>query len=640
METRRNPRRQRKEQQRQAQARKAEATVRAAALRPSRKTAITWQVILVAIALAMWIPALPSIDPYRLNDFGLVSVLSPAFYVSLGLLTIGFGLALRQRHMPSWVLLLYIVAFIVITRATLPLAYATPRYPWTYKHVGVVDYILRKGIVDPAIDIYFNWPGFFAFSALFTQLTGLSLYAQALWAQLFFNLLYLGPLLLLFKACSSDRRLVWLALWLFFALNWVGQDYYAPQAMGFFFYLAIVGVILTWLKAEPAGAESSRLRGGLVALRDRVLRGVTHVDGERRPANLTQYASLTAMVIVFYAAIVSSHQLTPFMTLASVLALAIFGYCRPRLLPILLAVLCSAWILYVAYTWLGVNLDWIVDSVGSVFSNAKKNLIDLSRSSVGRRTVALTCRMLTAGVFGLAILGAIRRVRKGYWDRSAAVLLIAPFPLLAAQSYGGEMLFRIYLFMLPCAAFFVAALLYPVEATLTSYRTTFLTIVLSGVLLAAFMLAHYGDEKVHYVSPADLEAAKYVYERAPRGSLVLTGTLDAPVKFEGYEQFAHQAIGDLLLDRGVTRSPSHPYTFGATEMAILEGVMADERYPAAYLLITRSDRETVNTYHIEPPGPLDIMAAKLLQSGRFVVVYANADAQVLVYKHAPAGTAQ
>ena len=38
---------------------------------------------------------------------------------------------------------------------------------------------------------------------------------------------------------------------------------------------------------------------------------------------------------------------------------------------------------------------------------------------------------------------------------------LSPLPLIVANSYGGEMVFRVYLFALPFVAFFAAASLFP-----------------------------------------------------------------------------------------------------------------------------------------------------------------------------------
>ena len=94
--------------------------------------------------------------------------------------------------------------------------YGTLRYSWAYKHVGIVDYILRTGTVDPTIGvggIYHNWPGFFAGSALLTSLAGSpDALRIATWAPLVFNLMNLVVLRYVFRGLTRNTRLIWLGL--------------------------------------------------------------------------------------------------------------------------------------------------------------------------------------------------------------------------------------------------------------------------------------------------------------------------------------------------------------------------------------------------------------------------------------------
>ena len=70
---------------------------------------------------------------------------------------------------------MHLVTFIAVIHATPAILYGTLRYSWAFKHVGIVDYILRNGSVDPTLPvggIYHNWPGFFTGSALMTSIAG------------------------------------------------------------------------------------------------------------------------------------------------------------------------------------------------------------------------------------------------------------------------------------------------------------------------------------------------------------------------------------------------------------------------------------------------------------------------------------
>ena len=147
-----------------------------------------------------------------------------------------------------------------------------PAFNVVWRHAGVTDYVMTTGRVNPDIDAYFNWPGFFILAALVTRTAGLdSALGLSGWAPVAFELLYLPALVVISRAFTADRRLAWVAVWLFYVTNWVGQDYLSPQAMGYLLYLAMVAVILTALSRRAAPDLAGwRERGTRLLLRLRI----------------------------------------------------------------------------------------------------------------------------------------------------------------------------------------------------------------------------------------------------------------------------------------------------------------------------------------------------------------------------------
>jgi hypothetical protein len=75
----------------------------------------------------------------------------------------------------------------------------------------------------------------------------------AAWVPALSNLIYLVPLWLIFRALTTDRRLVWLGLFVFVFGNWVGQDYMSPQGFNILLYLTVLAILLTWFRrGDPA----------------------------------------------------------------------------------------------------------------------------------------------------------------------------------------------------------------------------------------------------------------------------------------------------------------------------------------------------------------------------------------------------
>ena len=113
-----------------------------------------------------------------------------------------------------------------------------------------------------------------------------------------------------------------------------------------------------------------------------------------------------------------------------------------------------------AVPFLWANINTLTQHVGHVAGNFNANVANRLTGSPVHLLIVQSRVGISAVIGVMAILGAIRRFCAGYGDLTFAVLAIAPFPLLAMQNYGGEMVNRLYFFVLPFAAFFATALFY------------------------------------------------------------------------------------------------------------------------------------------------------------------------------------
>jgi hypothetical protein len=249
-------------------------------------------------------------------------------------------------------------------------------------------------------------------------------------------------------------------------------------------------------------------------------------------------------------------------------------------------------------------------------------------------------RGLTAFLWGLAVVGLIRRVGQGYWDLSCLLLAVAPFLMLASNSYGGEMLFRVYFFSLPFMAFFAASLLYPGPAAGTTRKTVALTALLSGALLVGLFFAYYGKERMYYFTKNEVAASQYLYNTAPQGSLFLDVTSNYPGAFHNYEYYTYQSIlGNISADTtSISRTQQLRLLRHPAE--VISQMMEHGTYTAAYLIITRSQKADVEEGGLMPAGSLDMRERALMQSRRFKVIFANNDATIFKLASAPRGAGQ
>ncbi len=654
-------------------------------------------VLLPLCALLLWSISLKDVNIRQMNDLGLVSVMRPLTIIALVILLVSFCLALRQPRAP--IMLLHLVLLIFILYGVTALVEEAPRFSVVYRHAGYTEYIMRTGTIAPDLDAYFNWPGFFALAAFVTQVAGYhDILSYAAWAPVFLNLIYLGPLYIIFTTATADRRLVWLALWFFYLTNWIGQDYFSPQGFNFFLYLVIIAILLKYFKVSllphkttrrpltsffrigkergpggtkgteddhkgsphipatalvPAeldsglGAEddhkglphipatalvltgldrfSSSLRGIGIPLRfSRVAQGfyewLSAPDTLRTQVRPGQRVALLVSLVLIFALDVFSHPLTPFFVLASVTALVIFRRCTPRWLPILMAAMTGAWIIIMTQPFLSGHLDWVTGGFGRIIAAFTSNVASRVVGSPEHTFIAQMRIIMTLFTWGLALLGGILRLRRGYHDVTYVLLAIAPFPLLVAQPYGGEMLLRIYLFSLPPMVFFAAALFYAKSANRTSLWMTAAIAGISIVLLGGFLFTRYGNERMDYMTHAEVDGVSYLYNIAQPNSIFIEGWDGTPWQFRDYEKYNTYSMIDTLSNAVATKDVNAIVSF-------IEG----KKHSKAYLIFTRSQKATADATSGLPPGTLDRLETALLASGRFKLVYSNPDAQIMVF---------
>ena len=546
-----------------------------------------WLAGLPLLAALLWTLGFLGADPREMGSFGLVSLFTAATVGGLLLLVGGF-LASLYRNKREWILGLYLVTYIFLIHGTPAVLYGTLRYSWAYKHVGIVDYILRTGTVDPSIavgEIYHNWPGFFAASALLTSLAGSpDALRIATWAPVAFNLMNLVVLRYVYRGLTRSKRLIWLSLFFFFIINWVGQDYFSPQAMAYVLYLACIGLLI-------------------------------------RKTTLRKRQLIPFLLIV--AVVAASHQITPMMLLLAITALVVLRRTSGWYLPVLGGILVAAWAFTAARDYTLPNIMELVVGLGQPVSNANETLEKTSSIAAGSQLVVIWAgRSVVVLATVMALVGAWRSWRVRGLRVTAVLLMVLPGMLVLMTGFGGEVLFRAFLFAAPFIAFLAAAACLPRDGRGFPWRNLVATVALTAVLVPGFLLAYYGKERQNYFTPGEVSALTWVQENARPGSLLVEGSRNYPTQFKNYERFTYVPID---------REPEGSWREMLADPADkLDDWLSDPRYTDAYVLITRSQKIAVDTLGSMPIGSLEDIEIALRQSPDFTVAYDDGDAVIFV----------
>jgi hypothetical protein len=262
----------------------------------------------------------------------------------------------------------------------------------------------------------------------------------------------------------------------------------------------------------------------------------------------------------------------------------------------------------------------IVSQFGQVGSNVDSNISNVGRLAAAQQLVATMGRMVVVAMAVLAVIGVLRRASAGYLDVDAVVLCMVPAAIFVGGSYGGEAVFRVYLFALPFAAYLAAGAFYRTATSATSWRTSAAVVAVTALLLTGFMFGYYGKEQWFRFTPSEVRAARVVYETAPPNSMVIVGTPTFPTDFAYQERYTTTPIANEpeASLQTVLRDPVNTlYTW-----------MTDPRYARSYLIITRSQIAEAENTGLLPKGALERIERQLLESDRFDVLYHDHDAVV------------
>ncbi|MEV7573791.1 glycosyltransferase [Pseudarthrobacter sp. NPDC089323] len=495
-----------------------------------------WCALAGLVSLALAVGAASAVTLPVTSDLGLVAMLPWPFWVGVVLLNVAFVVALRGDTVgPAHrvVMLWLVVVLVLVLFGTALFVTDVPRGEVAFRHLGIADALSDMQRVDPGIDAYFNWPGFFALLATVLAATGLDPVSVALWAPVLNVFLWLAAVGVVMRYLTNDPRRRWLVLWIFCLGNWQDQDYLSPQAFGVFLYLVIVALLVGPLAALPPRFRGFR-RADLAAWWQ-----------ERRPADSRpgHRVAALAMVLLLVVVIFASHQLTPFMVLFAITTLTLSGRVWPSQLPLITAVVLVLWFVYPASAYLAGHPP--IEDAG--FQGAvATNVVERVGGTPGHLLVVQLRVGLTVVLWLLAAAGAVREWRRGRLDIRVAILAAAPLMLFPVQSYGGEMLIRVSLFALPFIALLACSALLPPDGSLRLSIRRAAALVLTFVVLAVLnVTGRFGNAEYDLFSDSEMAAVTAVQSLAPPGSAIISAAHPTPWRDQTYLEHQYRTIDDL-----------------------------------------------------------------------------------------------
>ncbi len=551
-----------------------------------------------------------------MNDFGLISVLPFGYYIGIMLIVSGFLITLFQKEDNSLFYFAHIVVLIVVIHGLPLLTQEIPRFHVAYRHVGITEYIQRNGTVDPRINVYFNWPSFFILLALINEITGVDTslpFAQG--SYLFFNLLFVCSIYGIQRLVSKNTSKIWLTIFFYVCTSWIGQDYLAPQALGLLFYLVIIIVILAFLRSDNTHMFQwfrhpvkwfSTLSGFISLGR------LTDHRVEQRPSQWQHLFGLFLLVILF-AAIVPSHQLSPLFMVLGVSLLLLLGRLKRISLPVIMLTILVLWYVNFASIYFNGHLEKIISETGA--TNSLSAGVNNRISGSPDHLLVVRLRMLlTALTFGLGSLGFLFRWKKVQLEATEIALMFFPFSLLVALTYGGEFLMRASFFAWPFMVSGLSYLFYPDRKRNLSLLQRGGLVLLIPIVISLLLVSKFGNERMDIHTVDELKATYFVYEIAEEKAVFVAASEETPWKFKYPEKYKYLTTIEPLLAE-----------------ADVEGVvdyLSDFDGRNAYVLVLRSNFAHMEMFRNTPQTQWDETKLALIESGEFSFLYEGPDSYV------------
>ncbi|GGQ40423.1 hypothetical protein [Couchioplanes azureus] len=543
------------------------------------RVAAPW--VALAAALVLWLVSLPGLRDAPVSQYGLIAAGPVTYPAALLAVLIAFVLAVRFRNTVAAVTVT--VGLVAVERLTTSLITEVAPYSWTYKHIGVADYIQDHGSLARGVDIYSGWPGLFAVTAHFSEVTGLSPIAVAHWFTTGVHLAIVGLVIVAARSWGLDRLPAVTAAFLVEATNWVAQDYFAPQAVAFILMLGFFAV-------------AGRFRS--------------------RPSPLSVGAAL-----VLFAAIVVTHQLTPYWVMLATGLLIVTRRLRPWWILLPMAALAGIWLL----------LNWEMASHFLFFSadpisNAKSNIPTVG--VLGQQVTSLVMRSLSVSYLMLAGVCAVAGRSKHRPILAPCILAFSPILILGGQNYGGEAIFRVFLYsLLGCALLVATPLTEALQARL--FRAGAVVILLAW-LVGASAQGYFGGWSANLMTRQQVDFADDLLTNVPFPSYVTVAAPVWPERVNGrYAQFARfkrDYDSPMIYSANLVGSNFDTEASYATFMKLIAGRTGGHNY----LIISEQMRVYDWYFGILPPRALDNLEKRMRRDPRWTVVHD--DHKVIVFR--------
>ena len=577
----------------------------------------------LAVAAGLLALAVHGATGRPIGRYGLLPVFGVPFVAAavLTIVVLVFSLRFVLSAWPAAIGALGLLAFEL--NGSQMMIVATPITAWSYKHFGVTGYVFHGGALNDPLDVYQQWPGFFALAAGLVRLSGRTPLTYGNWAGVFFVVLNAVTLFAIARRFSRGRRVVpYVAVLLFIVVNWEGQEYFSPQTAAFELSLLFQLFLLPFL--EPGRVRPWLARLPWLGISPVAPLDIPWPDRAGRAGMTVRAIGLVALL----AAITVTHQLSPYIVFAGVAALWVLGVLRrPLLLLAMLVVIGGYPLLHFA----AVSQNSILTGLSVSNATGTKGLAQATPPQILAGDLA---KLVTLGLWGGTAVSGLSYLRRLGVVVIPLILAFMPLSLVLVSSYGGEGIYRAFLFSSPWCAIVIATRV----ADMASAPVFRLVAVGSLALcagLGSVQSGEFGQFAILEMPAEEVTASAYFLDHAPVNSTLVQAASNFPSRVNG-RYVLHNSIQEPN-DPGLDTLPLYEgaglKNMSAKDLAIS---VTDLVRGSAYLVIAPSMYPLINYFGTFAPGTLPAVERRLMTSPYWKVWYDKGG--TVIFLAVPRGT--
>lgn len=481
---------------------------------------LAWPVIVLSLTV-VGVFQLAVADESAIGPWGLITAYSWLSLICLSGLVMAFVITINFGH-HRIAAAISLVGVLLLLHGAPAIVEPFPRFQVAWLHAAFVDHLATDGVLATNFDARFAWPGFFAAAAALLKTTGAdSAIVFLQWAPT----ILVGATAVLVagttKAIGGSERTVWMSALVFLLVDWVGQDYFAPQPVAYLVAAGVLTLTLAAFRHRDPGMLAKRITNRTANPPKWWTLVDPRADGPDVPLRLPVRLAVLFILAAGILAVSASHQLTPIVLTSALALLAIAGRLRPWPVAMFALVSFIAWLSYVGEPYWTGHLSDLFNELGKP-GQVLESGVEQRVGGSPQHVIVLRVRMLLSLLVGLmAIAGLVARWRRtGRVNVPAILLAAAPLVVVAGGSYGGEGFLRIFYFSLLGLVPLIAFLVFP-DAHQAGWGRLGLTVVMALLALPLFLIARFGNESFERVSSAEVQLAEGVRASVPPGSVLI-----------------------------------------------------------------------------------------------------------------------